>query len=67
MPAEKEHRLTVMSIEELARGRLIVYPGDESRGFLTFSVPPLTRAELEEHALEDLFREVSLRLIASHS
>ncbi len=67
VPAEKEHRLTVMPVETLAVDRLIVYPGDESRGFLTFSVLPLTRAEFEEFGLEDLFREVSLGLLASIS
>ena len=63
----KEHRLTVAPIQELVPGRLIVHPGDESRGFMTFSVLPLTRAELDEHGLEDLFREVSLGLLASTS
>ena len=63
----KEHRLTVAPIQELAPGRLTVHPGDEGRGFLTFSVLPLTRAKLEEHRLEDLFREVSLGLLASSS
>ncbi|MFQ5921402.1 MAG: hypothetical protein ACE5M4_01020 [Anaerolineales bacterium] len=67
VPGEKEQRLTVMSVEDLARGRLIVYPGDESRGFLPFSVLPLTHSKLEKHGLEDLYREVSLRLPASHS
>ena len=32
----KEHRLTVAPIQELAAGRLIVHPGDDGRGFLTF-------------------------------
>ena len=63
----KEHRLTVAPIQELAPGRLTVHPGDEGRGYLTFSVLPLTRAKLEEHRLEDLFREVSLGLLASSS
>ena len=63
----KEHRLTVMPIEELALGRLVVYPGDKCRGFLTFSALPLTPAELKEYGIEDLFREVSLGLLASTS
>ena len=63
--SEKEHRLTVLPIQELAAGRLTVYPGDESRGFLTFSVLPLTQAKLAEHGLVELFREVSLQLLSN--
>ena len=60
----KEHRLTVLPIQELAAGRLTVYPGDEDRGYVTFSVLPLSQAKLAEHGLVELFREVSLKLIA---
>ena len=60
----KEHRLTVLPIQELAAGRLTVYPGDEDRGFLTFSVLPLSQAKLAEHGLIELFGEISLKLLA---
>ncbi len=61
----KEHRLTVLPILELPAGRLTVYPGDEDRGFLTFSVLPLTQEKLAEHRLVELFREVSLQLLSN--
>jgi len=61
----KEHRLTVVPIQDLAKGRLTVHPGDEDRGFLTFSVLPLSRAKLAEQGLVELFREVSLQLLSS--
>jgi hypothetical protein len=63
--SEKEHRLTILPIQELAAGRLTVYPGDEDRGFVTFSVLPLTQAKLAEHGLEGLLREGSLQLLSN--
>jgi hypothetical protein len=63
--SEKEHRLTVLPIQELAASQLSVHPGDEDRGFVTFSVLPLTREKLAEHGLVKLFREVSLQLLSN--
>ncbi len=62
---EKEHRLTVMPFQESAASQLRIYPGDEDRGFLTFSVLPLSQAKLAEHGLVELFREGSLQLLAN--
>jgi hypothetical protein len=60
---EKEHRLTVLPAEQFVEGRLTAYPGDPSRGFLTFSVLAATRAELEQYRLRELFHELSLKLL----
>jgi hypothetical protein len=62
---EKENRLTVMPFQESAASRLRIYPGDEDRGFLTFSVLALSQAELAEHGLVELFREGSLQLLSN--
>jgi len=62
---EKENRLAVMPFQESAASQLRIYPGDEDRGFLTFSVLPLSQAKLAEHGLVELFREVSLQLLAN--
>jgi len=62
---EKENRLTVMPFQESAASQLRVYPGDEDRDFLTFSVLPLTQAKLDEHGLVELFREASLQLLSN--
>ena len=62
---EKENRLTVMPFQESTAGQLRVYPGDEARGFLTFSVLPLSQEKMAEHGLVELFREVSLQLLSN--
>ncbi len=62
---EKENRLAVMPFQESTAGQLRVYPGDEDRGFLTFSVLPLSQAKLAEHGLVELFREGSLQLLSN--
>ncbi len=62
---EKENRLTVMPFQESAASQLRVYPGDEDRGFLTFSVVPLSQAKMSEHGLVELFREGSLQLLSN--
>ena len=62
---EKENRLTVLPFQESAASQLRVYTGDEDRGFLTFSVLPLSQEKLAEHGLVDLFREASLQLLSN--
>ena len=62
---EKENRLAVMPFQESTAGQLRIYPGDEDRGFLTFSVLPLSQAKLAEHGLVELFREGSLQLLSN--
>ncbi len=62
---EKENRLTVLPFQESAASLLRVHPGDEDRGFLTFSVLPLSQAKLTEHGLAELFREGSLQLLSN--
>jgi len=61
---EKENRLAVMAFQESTAGQLKIYPGDEDRGFLTFSVLPLSQAKLAEHGLVELFREASLEMLS---
>jgi len=62
---EMENRLTVMPFQESAEGQLRIYPGDDARGFLTFSVLHLSQAKLAEHGLVELFREGSLQLLSN--
>jgi len=62
---DKENRLTVMPFQESTAGQLRIYPGDEARGFLTFSVLPLSQAKLAEHGLVELFREASLEFLSN--